>query len=359
MLLDSEKFWKPRFYHSPAEANGAAVVDGAEADPEPEGNDATTADDEEDEDDEDDDSGDPETVEDEPAAEEVERTLTDFGLPSNDPEELGRHFMALQQQAQAQQQTQARLAQMEAMWWAQQQQAQQYQPQPQQPEKPRLPWSIPDGYQPDMRQFLTTDEEGNLVVKPGGDPRLPQMHRQYVQAQQQMLHMLATDPAAFFQQTVAPQWNQQNQQYVHQAIQQAIYQERLNNARMNFETQYRDILYDQSGHLSPVGQSADQHYRQALQMGHPDPVGYTREMLDAAFFRATAGQQAAAQAATPAQQNAQAKLDILKRGAQRTAGRSGTQNTAGSKAKVKSGENPFDATRRKALADPDFFKRKR
>lgn len=227
------------------------------------------------------------------------------------PDDPAQFASRYQQMAQSAQEA-ANLRQMTQWLQVQLAQAAQPKPEPPKPAERKKLWEIPQ-FDPALKQGLMLDENGQVVVKPGYDPSLPQQYQKYQaaveQAQVQSLQMLS-DPHAFVEQHIQPALAPFIQQQAMQIAQQqmAEYQERTEIQR--FEQENRDWVYQADGvTLSPLAQQWNQHYGYAKQIGFPNAVAYATKMIDAELFSHYAAQQA-----NPQPTEAEKKMALLNSG---------------------------------------------
>lgn len=342
---------KIRFYFAPADsaaANGAAVDD-------PPANEAAeTSGPEDDEDDDEDDDG-PEAESPDPFEAETpftpdnakteQRSLMDYGLPSDDPVELQRAFLQQQQQAAMAAQYQQRAQMLEQMW-LQQQQAQIASRPVEAPAGPKLPWGKAPEFDPHWMQLVERDENGRFVAPNGVAPDLPQKIEAYSRWLADTQRQFFADPITPIQEALTPWVTQQAQQIASQIVQQTMQREMSQRRLADYQNQYASVFYDNAGQLNPAGHFWNQHYQQAVQFGLPDPVSYAHDKLDAELFRVSQTE-AGTQQKTPSQTNDGRKLDLLRKGAKRTASRGGAQGRDGRSVAAGNGQNPFDQLRKK------------
>ncbi len=253
--------------------------------------------------------GDPDGAEE--ATDDLAAALEAAGLPT-DPRALISGLTTLRQQSSEAQQLRAMLWQMT--------QRQQQQPTVQQkpPEPPKAPWEVPQ-FDRGMLQMLTTDENGNIVPKPGADPTLADQYRRWNTARESALDKLVNDPYGTLQAGMMPLVQQEAQRIVQEQFQQmqrqqseAAISQRL--AQLNKDPNYVDPM---TGMPTPIGQEWNSHFAYARSIGHRDPVAYAESQIDAALlrFKLEQEQQEAANApppATPAEKRKSEQLAFLK-----------------------------------------------
>lgn len=149
-------------------------------------------------------------------------------------------------------------------------------------------------------EFLTRDDSGNVVAKPGADPRLVQQYHEWTRAREQAVNKLISDPQGY------AEWAYQSQQEkIQQAIEsrvdaklQAYHTE--NDARQYIATNAQRIFQiGQNGQplLDPAtGQPAFTPYGNAFYNGlqtsaqlglasYSDRVGYAEQVANAATLQ--------------------------------------------------------------------------
>ena len=220
-----------------------------------------------------------------------------LNLP-DDPEVLTRELRALAERARK-----ADELERQVQWYAHQQSQQQAPPQETKKEaaaRKKL-WDLPQ-FDRRAMSLLTQDENGNIVVRPGGDPTLPAQYAKWKEAREEAmdkaLEMLA-DPYAFYEQNIQPHAAEQYAQMAAEASQAAVYQYQQQQRLQAFENENIEWVYekDVSGRptrqLSPAAQQWNQFYNEAIQYRHNDPIGYATDRLDAILFRSRLEQEAA------------------------------------------------------------------
>ena len=289
----------------------------------------------------------------EEVAEEAPASLTDrdyftkAGLPYySDPSQFAAHYRQLAaQQAENQQLRQ---------WYAFSQQQQAAQQAQQKPVERKKLWEIPQ-FDMSLKQGLMLDENGQVTVKPGYDPRLPQLYQEYQSkreaAMDQALQMLS-DPQAFYEQHLQPTMVPFIQQQAQEIAQQHIAQMQEQQALQQFEQENREWIYDANNQLTPLANQWNQHFAQAKQFRHPNPVAYATSMIDAQLFSQHAAQ--AAQGAPPTE--GEKKLAFLKDKNKRTPNRSGTFPNRNKKGPPQNGADPWKRLREEldTLPKEDF-----
>lgn len=198
----------------------------------------------------------------------------------DDPAQFASRFQQLSQSAQEA----ANQRQMIQMLQWQLAQAAQPKPEPPKPVERKKLWEIPQ-FDPALKQGLVLDENGQITVKPGYDPSLPQQYQKYQaaveQAQVQSLQMLA-DPHAFVEQHIQPALAPFIQQQAMEIAQRQFAQMQETAALRQFEHANREWIFQADGQtLTPLAQTWNQHYQQAKQFGHPDAIGYAESQIKA------------------------------------------------------------------------------
>lgn len=241
-------------------------------------------------------------------------------LPA-DPNELRSQLAQLRQQAASAEQYRQHAA---VLWQMNQQALAQRQAQQASPQGPKLPWEIPS-FDRRLMDQITTDEQGNLVARPGAMPTVVNDYRQWQTAREAALDKFLSDPVNVVQQIAGDFINQRAQQIA----QQQVYEYHRRAALEKFGSENSEWLFDAPGVLSPAGNIWNQHYIQALQSGFADPIKYATDAVDAAAFRHDVDAQISAQKAgiTPTA-NAQKKRALLN-SATRKPNRTGSFRKAG------------------------------
>jgi len=236
------------------------------------------------------------------------------GLPE-DPQEFQRTYRAMQAQAAEAQ----RYREYAGILYQQNQIAMQQQRPPvqQEPERPKLPWGDAPQFDRRLIDQITTDENGNLIPKPGAMPNVVDDYRKWVAWRDSAQEKFFSDPASI-KSLFQPDW----QKDTWQIVQHALAQDRQQTALKTFENANREWLYNEYGQLSQAGNLWNNAYVQALQMRLPDPIQYAEQVIDATLYR----QKVEADAATQGQPktDAEKKNAFLHRAA-RLPNRSGTQ----------------------------------
>jgi hypothetical protein len=246
-----------------------------------------------------------------------------IGLPK-DPKQAASQLQYLQQQAreaeQYRQWYQYQAYQNQQVEAAKKQEAAEKQAQ----EQRKKLWELPQ-FDRRLLSQLTTDEYGNVVAKPGAIPTLPEDWRKWRDAREdamdQALNMLA-DPVSFYESHLqAPI----QRQVVGMAARITAYmlQEYQEKQRLqDFENQNREWVYDEGNQLTPAAHLWNRHYAEARNQGHPDPIRYATDALDAELYRRSVLQGAAESQGDVEDQK---RMELLKRGA-RAPGRGGAVN---------------------------------
>lgn len=270
----------------------------------------------------------------------------------DDPAQFASRFQQLTQTAQEA----AQQRQMIQMLQWQLAQAAQPKAEPPKPTERKKLWDVP-AFDMNLKQGLMLDENGQVTVKPGYDPRLPQQYQEYQSkreaAMDQALQMLS-DPQAFFEQHLQPTITPFVQQQAFQIAQQQFAQMQEAAALRQFEAANREWIFQPDGQtLTPLAQTWNQHYQQAKQFGHPDAIGYAESQLKAMERDYLLAQQ---QQESPEATDAQKKLGFLKETAKRTASKGGSFPTRGKESPPQNGKDPWSRLRTelKKLPDDDF-----
>ncbi len=264
------------------------------------------------------------------------------GLPS-DPKALQREINEMRRQAAEA----ARYRDYASMLIQhQQEQARQAallaQQQPKTEEKPKAPWTVPQ-FDRRLIDQITTDENGNLVPKPGAMPNVVDEYRKWQSAREQALDRFLQDPNALISEMVQPVI----QQHAWQIASRAIAQERQRAELKAFENANRDWAFNADGSLSTAGQMWNVHYRQALQMGMADPIAYAEAQLDAEAYRRRIQQEPPAeQADSPEEAEKKKRLALLRRNRHQSS-RTGSFPKPGRKTPPQNGKNPWGALAKK------------
>lgn len=319
MLLD-EDFLKRGFAYAAEAEAGAAVADAPEPEPTetPEPSEQLPE---------------PEEVSTEPSAEDPYATFDAFGIP-RDREAANAHLRNLTAQAHQN-------AQLRAMLWQLEQGRQQQTeaPKPAAESKPKLPWELPK-FDPRLKQQLVYDTEGNLTVRPGGPPNLVAEYQQYQQAREDAIDKFLADPYTVMQEGLMPLIRAEaeriaQQQFQNQQTQSAesAFQQRL----QGYYQQNKQWLEDSvTGQPTQWAWTWGNAIKQARAMGHPDPLGYADQVIDAELFRFQQSQEAD----KPEPKNGQAaQMAFLK--AKNKPGRAGAQSRPNGKKSPSPDADPF------------------
>jgi len=223
--------------------------------------------------------GEPEPEEASPQ-DELMRAMQAFGIPS-DPQGFASHMRELHAARQQKQQ-------LEQLYW---QSVQQQRVPPQEPvkqEAPKLPWDIPQ-FDESLKQFLTTDEAGNIVAIPGADPTLPAQYRKYQQAREQALSRFLSNPHEALQPMLMPLIQQEAQRIVQSQMQQTYQQQAIGNLASQ-TTQYWEAHKEEfedpiTGQYTPMGVLFQNEFRAAHQSGHPNPLAVASNAVDAELLK--------------------------------------------------------------------------
>lgn len=253
-----------------------------------------------------------------------------------------------QQWAQQQQQWQQWAAEQQARqnWAYQQQQQAAWQAQQQQARREYqghlAAWNKVPDYDPQWAEFLTTDEQGNVVVKPGGDPTLPQKLASRREWERNALQSMIAKPVEFiqdavFQNPVFHQYVQGAVQHAVQQTQQQMHQVMAHERQQTLEAQQvtqevTKFALDKTGNLTLAGKL----YFQAVQDLSLDPRfanasprvqdQAARQRIMPLLDQANAAQQQqpASQVATPRENGAAKRIGLLKQRATSNTGRGGS-----------------------------------
>lgn len=275
------------------------------------------------------------------------------GLPT-DPRQLTAGFTQLKQRA-------AEADQIRRMLW---QQSQQMQQRPQAPPptaevpKQKMPWDIPGDFDPSMMEMLYTDAEGNILVKPGGDPTLPDRFKKWDKAQKAAQQKFLSDPYGSLKDGFMPLIQQEAQRIVQEQFQQQQSQQYIQSyqARLQkFEAENKSWTHDPiTGGLTPMGRLWDDNLRYHASIGHRDPFAAADAAVDAELARQGWMQQEQ-QPATPPPTQQQQQLAFLKGRAQQ--GRGGSMRRPNGKKSPPQDYDPFKKLREDlAGVDPADFR---
>lgn len=263
-----------------------------------------------------------------------------------------------QQYAAAQQQYQWQLQQQQVQqnWLMQQQFAAQQQQQAAVQKQRQLQgmlshWNQVPEYNEQWLQFITTDEHGNPVVKPGGDPNLLQKVEQRRAWERQGMQQMLQNPLDFvghavFQNPVFHNYVQQVASQQVAAVRQEMEYERQVRTSEKLLTEIEPLMVesDASGQrkLTQFGQA----YGQAVQelagvIGDPNELH--RQAVKRAYPYLPTNGKAAAQPGTQSKANGEAKrFNILRAAATRNAGRGGTVRNGNSRKPAQDRELPIE-----------------
>lgn len=141
-------------------------------------------------------------------------------------------------------------------------------------------------WNPEFEALLTTDENGNVVARPGADPTLPAKYIAHRRWQAQEQQRFFNDPAAYFAETVLPGIKEQFDNSVKEQISTAFERQQAENAarQMTQEIENWAFARNPDGSLvrGPNGQAvptyAGQLYLQSVQAltdsGRPDHIAH-------------------------------------------------------------------------------------
>lgn len=192
-------------------------------------------------------------------------------------------------------------------------------------------WDKRPEYNDQWLQFLDKDENGNTIVKPGGDPTLPQRIAAYTEWQRQGLNTFLADPRQFVQDAIYsnPEISAGINQMIQAAIAPMMQQreaERLidQSSHILFEHDERGaVKRDQSG--TPVPTQVGKFYMaQANRLANSGLPLHEQHALALELARSSVPQP---QQASPAETRAQKKLALLKNGAKRTRPNRGVESS--------------------------------
>ena len=229
----------------------------------------------------------------------------------DDPERLIPYIQSLRADAARAQQYQGYIYSLtEQMRQLQQAQA----PKPAEAAKPKFPWGEAPPFDRKALTFLYRDAEGNLQVRPGGDPTLPQKYQAWHDWREQAVDQLLTDPVSAISNPVTEAVTQQ----VMQQVQAQLYQHNRQRELNEFSEANKEWLFSAPGVLSPLGNMWNNAFMEGERIGHPHPRQYADMVLDAQAARMGIGKQ------EPAATETDKKLGFLKRAATKTPNRGGT-----------------------------------
>lgn len=284
------------------------------------------------------------------AEEDDDESVVDGLLRKLQAAETERQRYAQQQQAQQQ------YAQQLQVWQAQQQYAAQQAQQAQQKRELQgrlAAWNKVPEYDQQWMEFLTTDDQGNVVVKPGGDPTLPQKIAARREWERQAVQSMISEPVGFVQDAFFqnPQIQQHIQsiatQVAHQLVQQSRQQD-MEAAQIADEV--RGWAFDEQRKPTAAGQV----YLQAVQQFAIDPRTPTpKAQHDAAMqyvLPLLKQMQAQQPASTPKESGAAKRIGILKKGATNLTGRGGSLPKTERKVPAQDGRLSLDERLRRSLA---------
>jgi hypothetical protein len=275
-----------------------------------------------------------------------ERELGDFAGDDDDAtldrisEQLKQSRQYQQQIAQYQQQAQyAQWQQYQAYQQAEQarQAAQQYRPQ----QGPQFHgvlshWQQVPEYNDQWLQFLDQDEHGNPVVKPGGDPTLPQKIAAYKEWQRQGLNTMLSNPTQFVADAIYsnPEISAAFSSMIEQRIAPIIQQMEARNV---VEQAQRDLFeYDETGRMkrdasgnavmTPVGRHYAPYAQRLEQMGIPFQQAHGMAME---FAQLQAAKEAPSEAsASPSEKRQARNFRIMRNAANKTRPNRGTSSAS-------------------------------
>lgn len=266
-----------------------------------------------------------------------------------------------QWQAAQQQMAQQQAWQQQQLWAWQQQQAQQStQNQRRQLAGVLAHWNQIPEYNEQWLQFVGTDEQGNPVVKPGGDPTLLQKIEARRQWERQGMQQLLQNPVEFAGQAVFA--NPVFHQYVQQQVQQQVSAVRSEYRASQLLDQVRPLIEELDG----TGQLKLTAFGQAYSNALAEVSRYTADVDEAHKFALKAAYPFMPRATAPSGKAASGekkpsgkdkRWNIMKRQAERSGGRGGSLPKPGLR---KASQNKrLDAEERLAAAfegmsDEDF-----
>lgn len=284
---------------------------------------------------------------------ELLKTLSAFGLPA-DPQGVAarlRDYNAAQQQN----------AQLRAMLWQIEQNKAQATPAaaPQVADKPKLPWELPK-FDPRLKQQLIYDDQGNLTVRPGGPPNLVAEYQQYVQAREDALDKLLADPYGVMQQGLMPLIQAEAQKIVQQQFQQTqsqFAQQTFQQKVAGYYEKNKEWMEDPITRAPTAwGTFWGNQVQIAQRMGHPDPVEYAEQAIDAQLFRAQQ-MEAAQHPAAPAAPVKDSRVAFLQ--ARNKPGRGGSLPRPNGKKSPAQNNDPWEKLRADLATgmqhDPNFL----
>lgn len=275
-----------------------------------------------------------------------ERELGEFAGEDDDStldrisEQLKQSRQYQQQIAQYQQQAQyAQWQQYQAYQQAQQAQqaAQQYRPQ----QGPQFHgvlshWQQVPEYNDQWLQFLDQDEHGNPIVKPGGDPTLPQKIAAYKEWQRQGLNTMLSNPTQFVADAIYsnPEISAAFDAMIEQRL--APIRQQM-EARNVVEQAQRDLFeFDESGRMkrdangnavmTPVGRHYAPYAQRLEQMGIPFQQAHGMAME---FAQLQAAKEAPKETAASSSEKRQARnFRIMRNAANKTRPNRGTSSSS-------------------------------
>lgn len=225
--------------------------------------------------------------------------------------------MVAQQQAQYQQQA--------YQFWAAQQQALRAQQQRQYAGM-LAHWNKVPEYNEQWLQYIDRDEQGNLIVKPGGDPTLPQKIQERQAWERQGLQSLLQDPVTFAGQAVFA--NPVFHSYVGQQVNAAV-------AQVMDEIKVRDCLQQIDGFMLELkdGKPQPTPFNQAYTQAANYVSQYTSDVMEIhrfslrqalPYLQQQAAQQTLIDNRKKPEDGKTKRFNILRQQATRTSGRGGT-----------------------------------
>lgn len=258
------------------------------------------------------------------------------GLP-DDPQEFQRTIAEMRRQS-AETERYRQYAAIQEQMLRQQQLIQQQAPKPA-PEKPKMPWEIPS-FDRRMIDQLMTDEQGNLVPKPGAMPNVVNDYRAWQTAREAAQDKWLADPRAVLNDLgyVTPE-------QVAQITEQRIVRYQRQTELRQFENTNREWLYDASGQFTPAGNMWNQNYIWALNSGYPDPIQFAEMRVNNEVYKirlqqdAEAEKAAAAEAAEPTEDE---KKSLFLHSAARKPNRTGAQPKKGKPLTIPKGQDGWE-----------------
>lgn len=252
-------------------------------------------------------------------------------LPT-DPQELMSRYQRASQLEQQNGQLQQQLIWQAHNYRQQQEQAQQYANQQrqaaaaQQQQVAAKIFQLPE-FEQSWLQMVYTDDNGNLVAKPGAAPDLPQRIQAFARAKEEQQLRFMRDPQAMLQ-PILDQHSQRIYAEAERRTQALMFQYHENQQLRAFEKENAKWVFanEKGGEITPAAQKFNQYYTQAGQLGIPDKIGYAQKMLDADLLPYMSEQLAAKEkAATREVTNKERDRSFIKAAAAKQPSRSGAQ----------------------------------